>query len=450
MSTVFTIAEASGSFPLAGHALRWLRNPQEFVRGLVAQGDLVRVRVGPIQALVVCHPELVQRMLLDDRVFDKGGALFDRVREFAGNGLVTCPHQDHRRQRRVLQPAFQRSRMPDYAAMMTDQIGQVVGRWQHGEDVDAARAMHEITSRVARATIFAAPADESVHQDFCDALRTVFRGMYRRMLTPALLDRIPTPGKVRYDRARARLREIAGLYLAESRAGGADRRDVLSLLLASREDDPRPVAEVDEEIFDQVVNLLVASVETTASLLSSVLYLLTLHPDVEYKLHQEVDEVLGGREATWEDLAKLDYTGRVITEALRRYSTVWLLTRTVTEDTELGGHPVAAGTMLIYSTLALHGRPDLYHDPDRFDPDRWPAAGEGLPRGAFVPFAAGARKCIGDVFAVTEATLVLATIASRWQLRPAPGERIRWARGVTVTPNGLRMTVRERFPEDRR
>ncbi|MEV4556368.1 cytochrome P450 [Kitasatospora sp. NPDC049285] len=441
-TTRYTWATAPGALPLAGHLLPWLRDPHAFLRGLPAHGDLVAIRLGPVRALVVCHPDLVHRMLVDDRTFDKGGAFFDRGREFAGNGLVTCPYRDHRRQRRLLQPAFHRSRLPGYAALMTDQIDRTTAAWRDGETLDVGAATHELTSRIAGATMFAVTAERAEHRELVDTMREVLGGMYRRMLTPAPFDRLPTPAKTRYDRANARLRDYAHRYIRDYRQAGVDHGDLLSLLLHA-EDGERPLDQ--DEIYDQVVNMLVASVETMGSLLATTLRTLARHPEVEQRLHAECDRVLAGRPATFDDLPQLPYTRQVVEETLRRYSPAWLLSRRPPADAELGGHPVPAGTNLFYSPYQVHGRAELYPDPDRYDPDRWAGQRESRPpTGEFLPFGEGARKCIGDGFAMTEAVLALASIAARWRLRPVLGRRDAWTKGATLAPRGLRMTVHAR------
>jgi cytochrome P450 len=179
--------------------------------------------------------------------------------------------------------------------------------------------------------------------------------------------------------------------------------------------------------------------------LAWAIYLLAGHPDVEQRLQAEVDAVLGGAAARFDDLPKLELTGRVVTETLRMYPPGWSLARTTTTDTHLGKHPIPAGTILIYSPYLLHHLPDCYPDHDRFDPDRWIDGQHAQPpREAFIPFAAGARKCVGDTFAVTEATLVLATLAARWRLQLLPNQHVRPSRSVVLYPRGLRMRATQR------
>jgi cytochrome P450 len=434
---------APGALPLLGHSLRFLRDPLRFLRSLPAFGDIVTIRVGPLNALVVCTPELTSQVLLDDRTFDKGGFLFDRGREVLGNGLATCPHKDHRRQRRLIQPAFHQARLPGYAREMSAQARAVADAWQPGRTVDVLAETTKITLRTSAATIFSAtPA--TLRESLVTDLTITVTGAYRSMFLPAHTDAIPTPGKRRYDRARTRSRQTVNRIIAGYRADGIDHGDLMSMLLAAQDDLAAPGTEgahlSDEEVGDQVMTFFFASTDTAAKCLAWALHLLGGHPRIEERLHAEVDAVLNGHAATFEDLPRLEVTRNIITETLRLYPPAWLLTRITTADTELGGSPVPAGTIIVFSPYLVHHRADLYADPERFDPDRWaPGRAKTIPRDAHLAFGAGARKCIGDFFGMTELTLALATMAARWRLSPAPGRQVRTAPYGNLGPKGLYM-----------
>jgi cytochrome P450 len=200
----------------------------------------------------------------------------------------------------------------------------------------------------------------------------------------------------------------------------------------------------DDEIVDQLVTLFLAGTESTASVLAWALHTLGQRPDLEERLHAEVDAVLSRTGLTFAALPALELTNHIVTETLRLYPPGWLFTRITTEDTHIGGHPVPAGTTVVYSPYLIQ-HSNLYHDAERFDPDRWDGRlAPPPPRGAFVAFSAGARKCLGDTFAITEATLTLAAIASRWRVRPIPGQVVRTAVDTTLRPRGLRMRVEAR------
>ncbi len=444
MTTTLTIGSAPGGLPLLGHALALGRKPLEFLASLPTHGDLVRVKLGPWPAYVVCHPDLVHQLLVQDRVFDKGGPSFDNLRKVAGNGLATCEYRDHRRQRRLVQPAFRRDRISGYAQVMTEQITAVTEPWQDGQVLDVLAVMNALTEAIAARTLFAAEVDESTLTEIQQCSEDVLTGVARRVVMPwELLDKIPTRGNRRFDRARNRLRHHTGELITNYRRAGIDHGDLLSMLLAARDDDGQGLA--DSEIHDQVITFFIAGSETTATALSWAWHLLGCHPSIRARLHHEVDTVLDGRIAEYHDIPKLELTGRIITESLRLYPPAWMLTRLTTTDAELAGQHLPAGTIVVFSPYVLHHRADLYPDPDRFDPDRWQDHNtHPLPRSAFTPLGGGARKCIGDVFAMTETTLTLASIAARWQLDHIPRTHVRPAARLVLAPRSLRMRLRQR------
>ncbi|MGW0998670.1 cytochrome P450 [Streptomyces sp. NPDC002520] len=437
---------APGALPLLGHTLPLLRDPLSFLTALPAIGDLVQVRLGPWRAYVVCSPRLVHQLLVDDRTFDKGGPLIDRAREALGAGVATCPHGQHRRQRRLNQPAFHRGRMPGYAAQMTKHLADLTDSWREGQTVDVLSALEETAVRILIATMFtgAALSDEDLTEMLRDVMG-ISRGVFRKMLMPSMLAKLPVLGNREFDKSHAHLRHLAKKTIAHHRKSGSDHGDLLSALVAAQDPDSHGSGAYlsDDELTDTIISYFFAGAETSASLAAWALYFTATHPEIEEQLHAEVDRVLGGSPATYADLPQLDVTSRIITETLRIRPPAWIFTRTTTKEAELGRYRVPVGTTVLYSQYLVHHRPDVFQDPDHFDPDRWRHdRSDPPPPGAFVPFATGARKCIGDTFTTTEAVLALATIAARWNLRPSPGTKIRTAPGgLVLRPAGLRMVV---------
>ncbi|MGW2819003.1 cytochrome P450 [Streptomyces sp. NPDC001415] len=442
------IPTAPGALPLLGHLVPLLRDPLGFLTGLPQQGDLLEIRLGPLPVLVACDPVLTGQILRDDRTFDKGGPVFDRGREVVGNGLVSCPHADHRRQRRLLQPAFHPARLPGYARSATARAAEATGSWQDGQILDVVPVMQQLIAGITIDTLFSTTAPPEVFTRALADLNTVVHSLSVQMALPTPLNRLPTPGNRRYHRARARLPRTLHRIVTERRATGIDHGDLLSMLLAAHDPDSGPAGQTltDAEITDQIITFFLAATETTASALASALYLLGQHPEIEARLHAEVDSVLNGRPASHADLPRLDLTGRILTETLRLWPPVSFLTRRCTADTRLGPYRIPAGQTVVYSPYLIHHQADLYPDPGRFDPDRWTPDNPAPPRReAFLPFAGGARKCIGDRFATNTATLTLATIATRWRLQTLPGVRVRpTTNGPALSPGGLRMRSRAR------
>jgi cytochrome P450 len=438
---------AAGAWPLLGHLVPLLRDPLAFLTSLPERGDLVRVRIGPATAVVVCTPDLTRQVLRNDRIFDKGGPFIDRVRELLGDSVGTCPHDRHRRQRRLVQPAFTSTRLPTYAQTMLNEFDVATQSWHDGQILDILAEMMAITSKTTLTTLFAGTVSGPVLRQALDDLTTVMAGVARRMLMPPILDRLPTPANRRYHRAITGLRHTIATVVADRRTGNTDHGDLLSALLTAHDPEADGERLSDTEIVNQAIVFFVGGTESTASLLAWSVHLLGCHPDIADRMRAEVDTVLAGRPVTYADLPRLELTSRVITETLRLYAPGWVFTRTVTTDTHLGNYSLPAGTAIIFSPYLIHHRPDLYDEPERFDPDRWlPDHATAIPRDAYIPFGGGARKCIGDTFSLTEATLTLASITARWHLQPLPDHHVRPALAAALRPRGLRMRATTRTP----
>jgi cytochrome P450 len=439
-----SIPVAPGRLPLVGHLAQLFARPLQFLNSLRHVGELVRVDLGSAPMVMITDAKLTRQVLLDSRTFEKGGPFFDRLSELCGESLLTSKSEPHRRQRRLIQPAFDQARMQGYSAIMAEAIDDVLGEWRDGAVVDMTAAAYDITVRSSARTVFAAEIARTAGRHIVDALSTYAQGMFIRTMVPArLLDLVPTPGNLRYLRAVKLLHASVDEIIAAYRATGVDHGDLLSMLLAHREDDS---ALTPQEVHDQVLTLFLAGTETTAAVIAWSLYLLGAHPAMMERLRAEVDTVLAGQEVRWDHLTKLPETQRVITEALRLYPPAWLFTRVTTEDVALGAHHLPKGTGIGCSPYLLHHNPDLFEAPDRFDPDRWlPERARTVPKEAFIPFGGGARKCIGDAFGLIEATLVLATITARWDLHPTLDRPVQPVpRRAALTPGALPMRVRSR------
>lgn len=416
--------------------LALLRHPLDLLTALAAEGDLVELQIGPVRALVVCDPELTWQLLRDDRTFDKGGMIFDQIRGVVGNGLATCPHADHRRRRRLVQPALNRSRLPEYASIISDEFDRLTAGWAEGERLDVVQEMTTSITNTLAAAMFAGRLEgERLDQMRADT-RTVMAAVARRAFTPTAINRLPTPANRRFDRANARLRGELAALVAAGRSDGRDHGDLLSALL--RPPPGEDAALTDTELTDELVTFFMGGVDTTGNALAWSLHLLAGRPEAEQRLHDEVDSVLGGRAARYADLPALPWTRAVINEALRLYPTGWFLTRITTADAVLGEHHIPAGSTIAYSPYLLHHRDDLYPDPDTFDPER------SHTRGTYIPFGGGARKCPGEDFALTQAVIALATITTRWRLLPDPAANVRPFPNLALTPRGLYLYANRR------
>lgn len=422
MSSVSTVPRAPGARPLVGHLPAFLRSPLAFLRALPTHGSAVEVRFARMPIVVVCDPELTRTVLVQDRIFDKGGPLFERLREAGGQGLATCPASEHRRQRRLMQPAFHQGRFPDYARIITQRIDTVVGGWHDGQVLDLGVTSRSLTADLVLSSVFGTRLTPALHTRLAADFDTLMAGFTRHTLLPRPLRKVRTPGNVRYLEATERVRRSMAELTAERRrradAEGPEDPEgatLLSMLMAARDPDSDTPALTDDELVDQAVTMYSAGTETTAGAVNWSLRLSATHPDVHRRLTAEVTSVLGGRTARWEDLPRLPYTRQVFTEALRMYPPGWFLTRRTEKDTVLGPYALPGGTTLAYSPYLISHLPQLHPDPLRFDPDRWDARG-GKPQVPFTVFGGGARKCIGDEFSLMEGVMLLASLLSHWDI----------------------------------
>ncbi|TDD96835.1 cytochrome P450 [Actinomadura rubrisoli] len=419
----FTSGVVPGGWPVLGHVWPLMSRPIAFLTSLPRYGDLVEMRLGTTHVYVPCHPELLRRTLTDDRLFDKGGKYYDRAREMAGNGVATCAHKDHRRQRRLLQPAFQRAQLARYAAVMEQEIADLTESWSSPQDIDAYPELYRLALRTVTRTLFSAQVDDATVDRIRCSFDVVFSGFFRQMFLPRAVLRLPLPGNLRHRRALRHLRETMRQVIADSRADN-DENNVLAGLLAAHDAEGAQVS--DAELYDQTVTVLAAGSETVASTLTWALYLLSENADAQAQLQAEADAALAKPVATWDDRTNLPYAQRVVNETIRLYPAGWLFTRVTTSDTELAGRTLKAGTTVVITPVPVHRNAGIFEHADRFAPDRWlPERMAGLPQSAFAGFGGGARKCIGDDYGIGECTLALASIAKQWDVRTLPGADVR-------------------------
>jgi cytochrome P450 len=428
---------APGAWPFLGHAVALLRRPLPLLDSLPAHGDLVEIRLGPRPAFVLCHPDLARRVLTDFRGFDRAGRGYERVRAAMGNGLATVAQPDHRRQRLVMQPAFRHEHLRGYVAVMRQEITAAMAGWP--EVIDLVEEMFTLTTTVALRALFSSQLDSEQAERLRQAFDIFLRGIYARAALQ-VAGRLPTPGNRRYDQAVARWHDQVSELIDGYRQADL-RDDLMSRLLAARDEQGRSLSAT--ELADQVAVLMLAGGETTSAAVAWSWHLLCGHPEILAAVQAETDAILGRDVAGWDHLPRLDLTARVVREALRLYPPGWVIPRTCTRPVTLAGRTLPAGSIVIFSPYVLHRRPDLYPEPHRFDPDRWltPAPAQ---KASYLPFGAGATRCLGEEFGLAEATLILASMAARWDLTPEPGTTVAPAARAVLVPKAflVRLTVR--------
>ncbi|MFC7016201.1 cytochrome P450 [Streptomyces viridiviolaceus] len=433
--------------PLLGHAIQLMRDNLGFIASLRTNyGPVVEIVIQPgTRTLVVQDPGLVRTMLTDLGPSLDKGRFFEKMGQLLGDSVVTAAGQEHVRRRRQLQPAFARPEIARYVDIMRERTTAAVDSWTPGRPLDVREAMVGLSLDMLARTVFSGSLDETTFGRLREDLSVVMNGVGIRIMLPDWAERLPLPFNRRFTAARDAVRATVERAVAELEASGQDTGDMLSLLLRTTDEETgRPLT--GHQISSEILTLAVAGTETTASVLSWVLYELARHPDIERRVLAELDAVLGGRPVTFEDLPRLAFLNRVIRETLRLHHTGWLVTRRTVTRTRLGPWSVPAGTELAYCQHALHRDPALFPDPLTFDPDRWldAAQTEALTSGAFLPFGAGKHTCIGDRFALTELATAVATITRRIRFALLPRQTVRPVARATVRPSTLSMTVLRR------
>jgi cytochrome P450 len=436
--------------PPRSSALRQMRRitkegPLALVKDLVDNyGYISRVTIGPVWFYYVQEPELIQKVLVTDhRKFIKGVGL-QRAKLILGEGLLTSEGRFHRRQRRLVQPAFHREQLQAYGETMAECARQMRDRWEDGAEVDMAAEMMRVTLAIVGRTLFSADV-EGEAEEIGVALKTIM-SFFDRIASPwgEFLNRLPLPSTLRLQRALARIDQTILRMVNERRATGEDAGDLLSMLLmANTEEDGRMS---DQQIRDEAITLFLAGHETTANALAWTWYLLAQSPEAEAKLHAELDTVLAGRAPGPADLAALPYTRKVFKESMRLYPPAYIVGRQALEDYQLGPYIAPRGSMVIVSQYLIQRDPRFYPDPDIFQPDRWTPEFEAtLPKFAYFPFGGGPRMCIGKGFANMEGPLLLATLAQHWRASLVPGQDIALQPMITLRPkHGIRMLLHRR------
>ncbi|MFF2949802.1 cytochrome P450 [Kitasatospora sp. NPDC057965] len=413
------VLDAPGALPLLGHAWELWRRPLAFLSSLAGTCDVAVLRLGPQRAHLLVSPEAVWEVLVTRNHDFNKGALFERGRAVTGNSIVASEGDFHKRQRRLLRPAFSVSRFGAYTELVRDVAQDMSARWHAGRTIAVDQEMFRISAAAVTVCLFSAPGvAEEAAAVAMRSMPTVATGVAMRALFPSQLPfRLPLPTNRRYERSLRDMHAVIDRIIADYRATGVRHGDLLSMLLDAR-DEESGERMTDAQIHDECAGLLAVGSETTARTLAWLFHVLGSLPQVAGKVQAELDDVLGDGPVTYEAITRLDYLPRLVHEVLRFHSPAFLFTRSPHADLDLGGHRVPAGTLMLWSPYVLHHNPAFFPAPERFDPDRWIEPTVEARR-AFLPFGAGPHRCIGSAFAVNEIITILATVTRHWHLTPA-------------------------------
>jgi len=436
--------------------LSYARSPLVFGLRLQREyGDVVSFRAMGMQFVLLSHPDDIEHVLV------KGAANFTKDRflhelaDVLGQGLLVAEGDFWRRQRKLAQPAFHHDRIRAYAALMVEETKKHTSRYRAGETRDLREEMMHITLDIVTRTLFSAEVGDEAPAigRALDAVMVSYLGFLNTgVRLPAYL---PTLTNLRFKRAVKTLDRIVRRIVAERRVreDGATppdpaevrtRGDLLAMLMAARDEDGARMS--DDQIRDEVVTLMLAGHETTALTLTYAHWLLAHHPEVLQTLRAELDLVLGGRDATFDDLPRLRFCDAVVHESMRLYPPAWVLGREVKESYEVRGFTISKGAQLQVMPWVVHRDPRHFEAPDEFRPSRWMnGLAKQLPRFAYFPFGGGPRICIGNAFAKMEAILALATFVQQVEVALVPGQKLELVPSITLRPkHPLRAVVTPR------
>lgn len=411
-------------------------------------GGIWKIEAGKDVQYMISDPELIQEVTVKQAdKFHKSADYVDPdkgLARFLGNGLVTNDGEFWKRQRKLVAPAFHSKRVEAYAQTMVDATKNMLDNWQGQTTLDIDDEMMRATLQIVVKTLFNVDisADAKRIGDAMTALQHMVGD--NDILETFLPAWIPTTKRARSKKAVSDLDEIVYRLIGEWRKEGKDNGDLMSMLLLARDDDGNGMS--DKQVRDEAVTLFLAGHDTTANTLNWTWYLLAQNPEIEAKLHNEIDTVLGGNLPTLADLRRLPYAEMVIKESMRLFPPAYFFGRVAVDDVELCDYTVAKGTGIGISAYAVHRDARWWNEPERFQPERFaPENAENIRKYSYIPFGAGPRVCIGNSFAMMEAQLMLVMIAQRYQLRLSPGQVVKPDPLLTMKPKGgLQMLLEER------
>ncbi|MBU3064806.1 cytochrome P450 [Nocardia sp. NEAU-G5] len=399
---------------------RFVDDPIAFLSDSMAEhGNVFRFQLVNGTMLGVTHPHYIKYILQERmRNFTRETQMYDLMEPFAGRGLASISDHDRwRRNRRLVQPAFHHKQIAELSEIMVAEVDALCAEWAEyartGQTVDLGQQLSHLTLRIVVRALFGLDPRGAYVADFARSAENANVELGRFVRMPFVPLKVPTPSHRRFWRAIAEMDAVVYAVIRELRE--KETGGLLSMLM-STEDEDTSERFTDKELRDEVVTMLFAGHETSASALTSAMLLLSVNPDERKRLHDSVDGALPGGHAAMTDLPALSYTKQVLDEVLRLKPPAWMGQRRAAEDDEIGGFHIPAGTSVIYSYYHAHRHPEFWDRPDTFDPDRFaPDAVASRDRNLLLPFGAGGHICIGNAFALMEMQLALSTIARRFE-----------------------------------
>jgi len=443
----------SGFWQKLRNIFAYNHNPFFFFEELRAKyGDFVLNRAMGFDFYIMYNPELIEHVLVRNAKNYIKDPFLTNWKDIFGDGLLTAEGEAWKRERRMTQPAFHRDRMPAYAGMMVQSTLETTKRWRSTgtKTVAINREMMALTLDVVVRTLFGVQMTPGTEKRVAQAFDIC--GRYFEFTKEPLgyhLSKYPSLPRYRYRKAVTELDAILGDILTERRKLPLDRGDLLGILLATRDEDGSAMS--DKQLRDELMTLFLAGHETTALALTYSIYLLCTHPESQRKVAEEIKHAFKGKPVNWSGLEQLTYTKQVVQEALRLYPPAWVLAREASEDDQVHGYPIRKGAHAVVPTWAIHRDARFYEQPSYFKPERWTSEFQKtLPRAAYIPFGFGPRMCIGSMFAMIEAQLVLATIVQNFELTLAdPTQKLSLQGSITARPrHNVMVQLRDKMTDN--
>jgi cytochrome P450 len=434
---------------LLGHLPEIRRGPLQFLERLAREyGDIARFRFLNNEGYLLNNPEYIRHVLVENnRNYNKQSFDYQILKPIVGNGLLTSDGDFWLRQRRLIQPSFHKQRIRNFGSIMVESTLEMLERWDRRDqkELDISFEMMRLTLTIVGRALFS--KDIGQEADVVgEAFSYANEYITNRTRTPLPLPLSwPTPSNRRFQKAKRDLDAVVLEMITERRSTknqAEQPADLLDMLLRAR-DEHSGEGMTDSQLQDEVMTLMLAGHETTANALTWTWYLLSQNPSAEARLHAELDEVLAGRPPSVDDISSLPYTSMVVQESMRLYPPAWIIGRNVVSDDVIGGYRIPAGSTVEMSPYLMHRHPSFWKDPERFDPERFtPEASEKRPAFAYFPFGGGPRLCIGRDFAMLEARLILAAVASKYKLTLSPGHPVELDPEITLRPKfGMKMKL---------
>jgi cytochrome P450 len=433
------------------HNGREFRNDliQAFVKNWREYGDVVRFVLpgGKLSFYLLAHPDHIEYVLEGNQPnWPKDPKTNANFRPYIGDGLFVSSGDFYVRQRRVAEPAFDKNRISAFAPMMIDTTYAMLDRWKsyadRGQVLDITTEILSLTLTIAMKTLFSADVQAKA-DTIAEAVRGCTSWVHGRLESRINLpDTWPTPTNRRFQHDRAVLDDFVYGLIAERRNSNEDAGDLLSKYMATRDEETGETMS-DKQLRDEVTTIFLGGYETTALAVIWTFYALSRYPDIQQRVRAELQEVVGDRRPTYDDLPSLPYARRVVMESMRLYPPVWTISRAAINDDTIGGYDFPAGSVVFLSQYVTHRHPDFWENPEGFDPERFTSENmAGRPKYAYFPFSGGLRRCVGYSLAMMEAPLIIALIMQVYRLNLVPDYRAVPQPRIFLFPrDGMPMTL---------